>query len=113
MINEKLISTLIGSKLEDNGYIKFANGFLLQWKTQTITAGGTAWGNVYYSDHEMGNWSVNFTKLFVTWSNIETPQHWCTNANQTKISAGLIRTFRPNAGTISTKVNIFGLGMWK
>lgn len=113
MFNEKLISTLIGSKLDDNGYIKFANGFLLQWKTQTITAGGTTWGNVYYSNHEMGSWEIGFNKLFATWSNIETPQHWCTNANQSKTSAGMVRTFRPNAGTVSAKICIFGLGTWK
>lgn len=101
-------------KLEElSGYVKYENGLMIQWKTITATVGGTSWGNVYYSDHEMGNWEIPFTTLFTAWSSIETSQHWCTNANQSKTSAGLIRTFRPNAGTISTRLTIFGLGLWK
>lgn len=117
--NDDLLQTVSNvsieeAKLEPNsGYIKYKNGLMLQWKSQTVTAGGTSWGNVYYSDHSMGDWDIPFTSLFTTYSDIETLQHWCTNGNQTTTSAGIIRTFRPNAGTISTKISIFGLGLWK
>ena len=110
LLDDKVVEKNLNS---GSGYIKYENGLMLQWKSQTVTAGGTSWGNVYYSDHPMGDWDISFTSLFTTYSNIETLQHWCTNGNQTPTSAGVIRTFRPNAGTISTKITIFGLGLWK
>lgn len=110
LLDDKVVEKNLNS---GSGYIKYENGLMLQWKSQTVTAGGTSWGNVCYSDHPMGDWDIPFTSLFTTYSDIETLQHWCTNGNQTPTSAGVIRTFRPNAGTISAKVNIFGLGMWK
>ena len=110
LLDDKVVEKSLNS---DSGYIKYENGLLLQWKTQTITAGGTSWGNVYYSDHSMGDWDIPFASLFTTYSDIETLQHWCTNGNQTTTSAGVIRTFRPNGGTISTKISILGLGLWK
>ena len=117
--NDDLLQTVSNvsieeAKLEPNsGYIKYKNGLIIQWKTLTELAGGTQWGNVYYSDHEMGDWDIPFTTLLTTWSNIETPQEWCSNGNQTTTSAGLVRAFRPNAGTISAKISIVGLGVWK
>ena len=110
LLDDKVVEKNLNS---GSGYIKYENGLMLQWKSQTVTAGGTSWGNVYYSDHSMGDWDIPFTSLFTTYSDIETLQHWCTNGNQTPTSAGAIRTFRPNAGTISTKISIFGLGLWK
>ena len=110
LLDDKVVEKNLNS---GSGYIKYENGLMLQWKSQTVTAGGTSWGNVYYSDHPMGDWDIPFTSLFTTYSDIETLQHWCTNGNQTPTSAGVIRTFRPNAGTISTKITIFGLGLWK
>ncbi len=110
LLDDKVVEKHLNS---DSGYIKYENGLMLQWKSQTVTAGGTSWGNVYYSDHSMGDWDIPFASLFTTYSDIETLQHWCTNGNQTTTSAGVIRTFRPNAGTISTKISIFGLGLWK
>lgn len=102
-------------KLEEaSGYIKYENGFLLQWKTIKAKTGGTAWGNVYYSDHVMGDWEVPFTALFTMWSDVERLQYWNAHSNQTSTSAGTIRAFRPNAGTDeNTKITITALGLWK
>lgn len=111
LLDDKVVEKNLNS---GSGYIKYKNGFMLQWKSITGNTGGTQWGVVYYSDHEMGDWEVPFTALFTVWGNVERAQNWCGNKGQTLTSAGIVRAFRPNAGTENgAKITITAIGLWK
>lgn len=97
----------------NNGYIRFKNGFQIAWLYSNVTAGGTAWGNVYYSDHSMGNWSVAFTALYFAKATTNATTFWCTEAGYSATSGGTVRCFRPNNGTGSIGLRIVGIGKWK
>ena len=97
----------------NNGYIRFKNGFQIAWIYSNVTAGGTAWGNVYYSDHSMGNWSVAFTALYFAKATTNATTFWCTEAGYSTTSGGTVRCFRPNNGTGSIGLRIVGIGKWK
>lgn len=96
-----------------NGYIKFANGFCIQWKYASVTAGGTAWGNVYYSDHSMGNWAIAFTNIYYAKAGGNSLNYWVTENGWTTTSAGTVRCFRPNSSTATNGIRILGIGRWK
>ena len=111
LLDDKVVEKNLNS---GSGYIKYENGFMLQWKSITGNTGGTQWGVVYYSDHEMGNWEIPFTTLFTVWSDIDRAQNWSSNKDQTLTSAGVVRAFRPNAGIeTNAKITITAIGLWK
>ena len=99
----------------NNGYIRYDNGLQIAWKSITETAGGTVWSGtgVYYSDHTMGDWAVPFTNIFNVISNINGAQYWATSYNFGNSSAGIIRAFRPNNGTLQVTLSVIGIGTWK
>lgn len=101
------------SSLNSDGYVKFADGFMLQWKYASVTAGGTQWGNVYYSDHEMGNWATPFTTVFTAWAVANSLYYWVTANGYNSTSAGKVRCYRPNSSTATTGVRIMAIGRWK
>ena len=72
-----------------------------------------AMGNVYYSDHSMGNWAIPFTNIYFAKAGVNTSTFWCTESGWGTTSAGTIRCFRPNASTGSTGIRIFAFGRWK
>jgi hypothetical protein len=97
----------------NDGYVKFADGFMIQWKYLSATAGGTAWGNVYYSDHAMGNWATPFTIIYFAKSSANSLTYWTTENGYTNTSAGTVRCFRPNSSTGTAGIRIMAMGRWK
>ncbi|MBQ6546903.1 MAG: hypothetical protein IJL74_02770 [Bacilli bacterium] len=114
-INEKLIPSIASFYNNGgNGYIRFNNGFQICWLTKTSQQlGGNAWGNVYYSDHSMGNWVSSFTNCYAVWPSLQTLQYWSTCADWNTTSAGKIRVFRPNNSKATETLRIIGIGNWK
>lgn len=110
-IDEDIIIDKVLNK--DEGYIKYANGYMKQWKTLKVTAGGKSWANLYYSEHEMGNWIQTFTNLFGVNSSINIIQCWTTEARQSSTSAGTIRVYRPDATTVESTLYLEAHGLWK
>ncbi len=110
-INEDVIIDKVLNKNE--GYIKYANGYMKQWKTLTKTVGGNLWANLYYSEHEMGNWMQPFTNFFGIKSSINIIQCWTTQARQSNTSAGIIRVYRPDATTVEATLYLEANGLWK
>lgn len=97
-----------------SGYIRYTNGFMIQWKATTTTGGGTAWNSpIYYSDVTMGDWDIAFTTIFNCIPSVASTLYWCTNANFSTTSAGELRVFRPNAATASIYVRVFAYGLWE
>lgn len=97
----------------DNGYIRFDNGLQIAWKSVTASAGGTSWANIWYSDHEMGNWKVAFNTLFTCVASAKGTQYWCGYADSNTTNAGKVRCFRPNNQVNSVQISIIGIGKWK
>lgn len=113
-INVLSASEIIESTLNpDTGYIKYSNGLMVEWQSLTATAGGTAWGSMYYSDHQMGNWTISFTNLFFTIPTSSSALYTLASDAGTNTSAGMIRATRPNEGTANVKFKIIGIGLWK
>lgn len=114
-INVLAPGEIIDSKLnEASGYIKYSNGFMIQWKFGSGTGGGQAWTSpIYYSDINMGNWAVPFTVIFNYIPSVATSLYWCTSGDFNNTSAGTIRVFRPNNGTTTVYVRAFAYGTWK
>lgn len=98
---------------DENGYVRFTNGFQIAWITKTVTAGGNAWGNVYYSDHDLGNWAAPFETCYISTPCCNSGLFWCTITGYNALSAGSVRCFRPNNGTASIWVGVIGFGKWK
>lgn len=96
-----------------NGYVRFKNGFQIAWKSQQVVAGGTSWGSIYYSDHNLGNWVVPFVTCYVVNPYCNATTYWTTIGNASYSSAGTIRCFRPNSSTSTIWVGATGFGKWK
>lgn len=97
----------------NSGYIRFKNGFQIAWLYSNVTAGGTAWGNVYYSDHNMGDWTKAFTSIYFAKATTNSATFWCTESEYSNTSGGTIRCFRPNNSTGNIGLRIVGIGKWK
>lgn len=116
VLNGEFLSNLIvyDAVLDvDNGYIRFANGFMIEWKSTSGTAGGTAWGTMYYSDHQMGNWNIPFTTIFYAIPTSSSALYTLATGGWTNTSGGMIRATRPNEGTANVKFKIVGIGTWR
>lgn len=95
-----------------NGYIKYDNGFMLQWKTKEITTSVTSWGSLYYYDTSMGDWTIPFVTFFGASGGCSNAQFWCgISANKT--SAGTMRVVRPNNSNYTINVYVLAYGLWK
>lgn len=113
-LNGLATGEIVGSNLSASaGYIKYSNGFMIQWQTKSITTNVDSWGNTYYYDTNMNNWAVPFVLLFGSWVNSGHPQFWCTGASPTTTNAGLIRVCRPNSANYSMSIQIVAIGTWK
>ena len=115
-INGEVISTgdIDSYQLGASGYVRFKNGFQIAWIAKfNQTAGGTAWGSVYYSDHSMGNWPISFSSLYNAWPSVTSTSYWVTSSGWNGTSGGTVRCFRPNSHTGSVAVTITGIGKWK
>lgn len=117
-IIESLLAKIDNSDIDSyqlgtNGYIRFTNGFQIAWVSQVVTAGGTAWGNIYYSDHNLGNWPKPFSVCYTTAPHCNSSTFWASHSGANGSSAGSIRCFRPNANTGSIWVGATGFGKWK
>lgn len=97
----------------NNGYIRYENGLQIAWKSARVTAGGTSWENLYYSDHSMGNWAASFKTIYNAVPSISATQYWCSTGGYSATSAGTVRAYRPNSQTLSAVVSIIGIGLWK
>ena len=107
-LNDKIIAE---SGSNTNGYyIKYADGTLICTKSITGTLGGNAWGNVYYSDHSIGNWAYTFTTIYAATASVEQNQYWC---NLCGYSFDSVRVFRPNSSTSDGTIRIMAIGRWK
>lgn len=115
-INGEVISTgdIDSYQLDASGYVRFKNGFQIAWIAKfNQTAGGTAWGSVYYSDHSMGNWPISFRSLYNAWPSVTSTSYWVTSSGWNGTSGGTVRCFRPNSYTGSVSITITGIGKWK
>ncbi|MBQ2350421.1 MAG: hypothetical protein II393_04080 [Cytophagales bacterium] len=114
-INVLAPGEIVGSKLDAaGGYIKYSNGFIIQWKFNGGTGGGNAWTSpIHYSDISMGNWDVAFTTIFNCIPTVASSLYWCTCSEYGNTSAGTVRVFRPNYGTTTVWVRVFAYGTWK
>ena len=102
-------SSLLGT----NGYIRFENGFQIAWLSKQVTAGGTQWGNIYYSDHDLGKWAKPFAVCYTTSPYSNSSQYWATVSGSGNANAGSVRCFRPNNSTSNVWVGAIGFGKWK
>ena len=108
---QEYINGIIESGSNTNGnYIKYADGTMICTKTISGTLGGTAWGNIYYSDHTIGSWAETFTTLYYVNANVVPNQYWC-NANGSNFE--YVRVFRPNNGTTTGDIRLIAIGRWK
>ena len=108
---QEYINGIIDSGSNENGnYIKFNDGTMICTKSITGTLGGTAWGNVYYSDHTIGNWAETFTTIYNVVASIDANQYWCNVAGG---GFNSVRVFRPNNGTTTGTIRLFAIGKWK
>jgi len=99
---------------DGNGYIKYDNGFMIQWRGGSVTAGGTQWTNaIYISNHTIGNWKVPFTAVLSYWTGCSSYDFWTAAAGVSNTSAGTLRCFRPTAATAQVWVNVTAIGRWK
>lgn len=97
-----------------NGYIKYDNGFMLQWKSIQVTAGGTQWTSaIYISNHTMGNWGVPFTSILSFWTSCSSYDFWTSAGSVNTTSAGTLRCYRPTSSTAQVWVNVTAIGRWK
>ncbi len=110
-INEDVIIDKVLNKNE--GYIKYENGYMRQWKTLKVKAGGTKYGELYYSDHIIGNWIQPFTNLFGVKSSADKIQFWTSEGGQNNTSAGTVRTYRPENTITDTTLYLEAHGLWK
>lgn len=108
---ETAINSVVESGSNTNGtYVKFEDGTMICTKTISGTLGGTAWGNIYYSDHTIGSWAQTFTTLYYVNANVVPNQYWC-NANGSNFE--YVRVFRPNNGTTTGDIRLIAIGKWK
>lgn len=114
-INDLASGEIVDSKLEElSGYIKYSNGFMVQWKFSSGTGGGSEWASpIYYSDINMGDWDVAFTSIFNCISSVSNNLYWTTCAGFNRTSAGVVRVLRPNSGTTEVYVRVFAYGLWR
>lgn len=103
---------IVDSNLATTGYIKYSNGFLIQWQYKEITTSVTAWGSVYYYDTEMDSWAVPFITLFSSTVGCTNAQFWC-GGSASKTHAGLVRVIRPNNSNYTIGLSVFAIGVWK
>lgn len=97
----------------DRSYIKFADGTMIQTKKLPVTSSVEAWGNIYFSDHDMGDWWIPFTQLFCYATNASSTVFWTNAQNVTSVSAGQVRCFRPTLGVADVTLFIIAFGRWR
>lgn len=112
-INNLASGEIVASNLGGTGYIKYSNGFMLQWQSKSITTSVSSWGILYYNDYTMDNWAIPFTSVFGSWTNSGHPQFWTTGGSPTTTNAGLVRVLRPNSANYSMTVTVYAIGLWK
>ena len=114
-INVLAPGEIVDSALSDgNGYIKYSNGFMIQWKLTQVTAGGTQWTNaIFISNHNMGNWTTPFTSIFSFWTSCNSYDFWTSAGGVNTTSVGILRCYRPTSTTASVYVGVTAIGMWK
>lgn len=93
------------------GYIRFKNGFTINWKAISATLGGAAWGYLYYSDHSMGNWTKPFSVVFSAFCNINSNYYWGNVYNHSTTSAGIVRALRATSTTSTGTLYVVGIGI--
>lgn len=114
-VNGLASGEIVDSKIEPaSGYIKYSNGFMIQWRLAGGTGGGTAWTEpIFYSDISVGDWEVPFVSLFNCISAVNSSLYWSTCYDYTNTSGGNVRVFRPNNGTTTVWTRVVGYGLWK
>lgn len=114
-INNLASGEIVGSVLQASaGYIKYSNGFMLQWQEKNSTVSASAYGNLYYADITMSNWAIPFTTIFQAIASVEQAQWLATIGGYGSTNPGLLRVYRPNtASSVSVKVKVFAFGLWK
>jgi len=108
------IKVVASSFDSSNGYIKFDNGVMLQWKLQRVTVPAlTSWGNIYFADYNIGNWVVPFTDFFCFGSQVNNQLYWTTVNGMTQTSAGTVRYFRATtSGATNVYTTVWAIGKW-
>lgn len=106
---------IIASKLNaSSGYIKYSNGFMIEWQSKSVTSNVTLWVNsIYIFDVTMDDWEVPFTSIFHSWASSGHPQFWTSGGSATATNGGLVRVFRPNSTDFPINATVYGIGLWK
>lgn len=105
---------IVDSDLTDNGYIKYSNGFCIQWMKKATTVSSTEYGNLHYVDVSMDNWEIPFVSVFTTSPNVVPAQWIACNGIYNNLTPGSVRLYRPNATTnASVTIYLIGFGTWK
>lgn len=97
-----------------NGYIKFKNGLIYEWKFLQVTTTSSTYGPLWYSDHSLGNWAVPILEFISFGSSVNNYNYWATLNSMGNNSAGTIRLYRANnvSGT-SVYISVWAFGTWK
>lgn len=118
LVNKKYVDSATAGTVSfgNDGYVRFSNGLQIAWVWYNVTAGGNEWNTatpIWYSDHDMGKWPVNFSSIYVALPVINSLQFWCAITDWSTSNAGTIRCYRPNAVTASEELYVVGIGRWK
>lgn len=99
---------------QGNGYIKFKNGIIYEWKLLQVKTTSSAYGPLWYSDHSLGNWAVPLLAFFSYGSAVNNYNYWTTISGMSSNSAGTIRMYRVNnqSGN-NVYINVWAIGKWK
>ena len=97
-----------------DGYIKFKNGLLYEWKFLNVKTTSKVYGPLWYSDHSLGNWAVPLVGFISFGSSVNNWNYWSTLNGMDNTSAGTIRLYRANnsSGT-SVYISVWAFGIWK
>ena len=115
-IKDAFNSAISESKLEDDGYIKFENGIMIQWVTKTINANSLQqWSHpgLYVQIFEAGLWPVNFKYIIESFYTPYTSQGWINHGISSTSMYGGFYYVSPAQTAQNVKMRITGFGTWK
>ncbi len=113
---EKAINGVIESGSNENGsWIKYEDGTMIQVKEITGTSSAfTQTGSLYYKTIELGNWAIEFTDILNVQTTVKGLAMFGGNVDDFTItSIGSTRIYKPDATSVSHKIEVLGIGKWK
>ena len=113
-INGLATGEIVESLLSENGYIKYSNGFMLQWISIETSLTTSSYGSLFYADVALGDWDIPFTTIFGVIPTNNQAQWISSIGEYTNTNAGRFRCYRPNAASNSNVyLKVLAYGLWK